>query len=266
MRRIASRQNPVVARYRAAARGDANGVVLLDGVHLVADAVAAGVTIQEAAVSAEYADAGECGAVAAKLERAGVDVVVATAPVMAALSPVRSTSPIVALAARPDRAQVFAREPACVVLIVDVQDPGNVGAILRVAEAAGSTGAIVAGGSADPFGWKALRGSMGSALRLPVRSDTGAIDDAISDARLHGCRLVAATPRDGRSLFEVDLRGPVVIMIGGEGSGLPPTLVAQADERVSVPMQAPVESLNAAVTAALLLYEARRQRRREVRT
>ena len=85
---------------------------------------------------------------------------------------------------------------------------------------------------------------------------------AVADARRHGCRIVATVPRGGRSLFDVDLTGPVAVLIGGEGAGLPPALVDAADERVTIPMQAPVESLNAAVTAALIVYEARRQRAR----
>jgi TrmH family RNA methyltransferase len=146
-----------------------------------------------------------------------------------------------------------------VVIVVDVQDPGNAGAIVRVAEAGGATGVIASGVTADPFGWKALRGSMGSALRLPVVNG-GAAAEAIADARRHGCRVIAAAPRGGRSVFDIDLTGPVAILIGGEGPGLAPSVVDAADERVTIPMQAPVESLNAAVTAALLVYEARRQR------
>jgi len=129
-----------------------------------------------------------------------------------------------------------------------------------VAEAAGATGLVAAGASANPFGWKALRGSMGSALRLPIASALSS-DAAIADARRRRCRVVATVPRGGRSLFEADLSGPVAVLIGGEGGGLPAALVDTADERVTIPMQAPVESLNAAVTAALILYEARRQRR-----
>ena len=141
---------------------------------------------------------------------------------------------------------------------MDVQDPGNVGAIARVAEAGGATGLIAAGASADPFGWKALRGSMGSSLRLPVVSASAA--EAIADARRHDCRIVAAVPRDGRTLYDAQLGGPVAILIGGEGAGLPPALCDSADERVTIPMAPPVESLNTAVAAALVVYEARRQR------
>jgi TrmH family RNA methyltransferase len=180
---------------------------------------------------------------------------------MDALSPVRSSSTVVALAERPSTSdQTLYKDIApLIVIAVDIQDPGNVGAITRVAEAGGASGMIAAGASAAPFGWKALRGSMGSALRLPILVQPSA-DRAVADARGHGCRIVATTPRDGRSLFEADYTGPIAILIGGEGPGLPPALVEGADERVTIPMQAPVESLNAAVTAALLVYEARRQR------
>jgi len=153
----------------------------------------------------------------------------------------------------------YAGAKTLVVVAVDVQDPGNTGAIVRVAEAGGATGVIASGAAADPFGWKALRGSMGSALRLPVVGGISSAD-AVADVRRHGCRVIAASPRGGRSLFEIDLRGPLAILIGGEGQGLAPALADIADEHVTIPMQAPVESLNAAVTAGLLVYEARRQR------
>ena len=87
--------------------------------------------------------------------------------------------------------------------------------------------------------------------------------DALADARRRGCRIVATVPRGGQSPSAIDLTGPVAIAIGGEGQGLAPELVAAADSRVSIPMAAPVESLNAAVTSALVLYEVRRQRSTE---
>ena len=261
VKRITSRQNPLVARYRAASRGELDGIVLLDGPHLIADALDARVPIRQAAVASEaHADA-EVRGLVARLTKGHVDLVSATAPVMSALSPVRSSSAIVALADRPnpDAGRLYAGAAALVVIASDVQDPGNIGAIVRVAEAGGATGVVAAGASADPFGWKALRGSMGSTLRLPVASGEHA-DQAVAQARRHGCRILATTPQGGRSLFDVNLKMPVAVLIGGEGAGLAPALVDAADERMTIPMQAPVESLNAAVTAALIVYEARRQR------
>jgi TrmH family RNA methyltransferase len=263
VKRVSSRQNSIVPLYRAAARGEARDVMLLDGVHLVTEAVAAGISIRHVTVKAEAMTITEIGLIADKLERSGVYVVTASASVMDTLSPVRSPSTIVALADRPamSATKVFDEAAPLVVVAVDVQDPGNVGAIVRVAEAGGATALIAAGACADPFGWKALRGSMGSALRLPILVLPDA-NRAVDDARRHGCRIVAATPRGGRSVFDLDYAGAVAVLIGSEGPGLPPALVEDADERVTIPMDAPVESLNTAVTAALIVYEARRQRTR----
>jgi len=258
---ISSRQNPIVARYRAAAHGDAEGVLLLDGSHLVDDGLAAGLHLREAAIVSTAEDDDELRSLIAALRDRGVDVVTVTTAVMDALSPVRSSSAIVALADRPATSSdaMYGGPAALVVIAVNVQDPGNLGAIVRVAEAGGATGLVAAGACADPFGWKALRGSMGSALRLPIAVAPDA-DAAIAAARSAGCRIVATTPRDGRPVSDAQFLGATALLIGGEGRGLPPAIVNAADERVTIPMAAPVESLNAAVTAALLVYEARRQR------
>ncbi|HKB09501.1 MAG TPA: RNA methyltransferase [Vicinamibacterales bacterium] len=257
---ITSRHNPLVARFRDAARGDAGAVMLLDGTHLVGDALAANVAVSVAAVTAASREKSDIHELADALGRRGTEVVTVTPAVMDAISPVRSPGGIVALAQRPAfRPHDFYVGAAPIVVIaIDVQDPGNVGAIVRVAEAAGATGVVAAGASANPFGWKALRGSMGSVLRVPV--GVGDVAAALEAAHQHRCRIIATVPRAGRSLFDTDLTGPAALLIGGEGAGLPAPLVERADERVTIPMQAPVESLNAAVTAAVVLYEARRQR------
>jgi TrmH family RNA methyltransferase len=258
---LTSRRNPIVARYRAAAKGDLEGLLLLDGPHLVADALAANVTIEHAIVATDASEAAGLQPLLAQLLARAVDTAAASSSVMAAVSPLRSPSAIVAIARRPeaDGKRVY-RSPRPLVLIVDdVQDPGNMGAIVRVAEAGGATGVLATGVSADPYGWKALRGSMGSALRLPV-DRVNDVERAVAEARSNGCRVIATAPRGGQSVFDIDMRAATAVLIGGEGAGLPPALIAAADERITIPMQAPVESLNAAVTAAIVVYEARRQR------
>lgn len=266
---ITSRQNPIVARFRAAARGESAELLLLDGVHLVGEALAAGIRVREAAMTREAEGTreapmrnarSEVAELADRLRRHDVPVVTVSSAVMEALSPVRSASPVVALAERPPAAggSVY-RDTPFVIIAIDVQDPGNVGAIVRVAEAGGASGVVCAGACADPFGWKALRGSMGSALRLPVLVHHD-VREATDEARRHGCRIVATSPRGGHPLFESDLRGPIAVLLGGEGPGLTSSQIEAADERVAIPMQPPVESLNTAVSAALIVYEARRQR------
>ena len=261
MKRITSRQNPLVARYRSIARGEAADLLLLDGPHLVADALAAGLRLRQVAIATEALARPDVRAIVGRLTQDRIETVTAAQPVMAALSPVRSSSAIVAIADRPapGGARLYAGPAPLVLIVSHIQDPGNVGAIVRVAEAGGATGVVATGTCADPFGWKALRGSMGSALRLPLAIREHA-DQAIAQARHRGCRIVATVPRGGRSLFEADLTPALAVLIGGEGAGLSPAVVDAADARVTVPMQPPVESLNAAVTAALVVYEARRQR------
>ena len=152
------------------------------------------------------------------------------------------------------------RPPPLVVVALDVQDPGNLGAIVRVAEAAGATGVVAAGACADPFGWKALRGSMGSALRLPVAT---VADASARPSPTRAGTAAASSPRrraaDGRS-STIDLRGADRRPHRRRRAGPRPDARRAGRRRtLTIPMQAPVESLNVAVAAALILYEARRQ-------
>jgi len=264
MRSITSRQNPVVARFRAlAAAADPTGArMLLDGVHLVRDAHESGHAFEIAAVSSSRLTSDtEEAQVAETLARAGVDVVQVPDVVFAAMSPVRTPSGLVAIAmGRPASAATICDTPDALLLVaIDVQDPGNVGALVRTAEAGGMTAAFVAGASANPFSWKAIRGSMGSALRLPVVS--GMTAPAVMEClRSGGVRAVAAVPRGGEDPDAVDWRGKVALVVGGEGGGLPDSVLSECDALVSIPMAARVESLNVAAAGAILVYAARRQR------
>jgi TrmH family RNA methyltransferase len=177
------------------------------------------------------------------------------------MSPVRQPSGIVAIAWLPrgSLAQALEREPQLVFLLDAVQDPGNVGAIVRAGEACGATGVIAGDGCADPYGWKALRGSMGSVFRVPVASNVP-LADAVRAIKARGIGVLAAVPRNGDALPDVNLRRAAAILLGGEGHGLPDTLLRLADGRLSIPMRRPVESLNVSIAAALIAYEASRQR------
>jgi RNA methyltransferase, TrmH family len=255
---ITSRQHAIVRQCRAIARGDTSQM-LLDGWHLLADAYAAGVPVELVAVRADMA-----ATHATTLERmaaGGTPIVQVADNVMAALSPVRTPSGVVALAARPviDRRALLAPAPALALAAIGVQDPGNVGALIRSADAGGATGVLLDIDSADPWGWKALRAAMGSAFRLPVLrvDDVRASLDTWQD---EGLAIVATDPRDGVEPGELDLTRPLVFVMGAEGTGLPADVLAAADLRVRIPMRARVESLNVAVAGALLVYEAARQR------
>lgn len=261
MHRISSRQNLVAKRFRQLGAGDPSGQwMLLDGEHLVTEALASGLHIDVVAFTDELVT-GRLAPMADELARSGVTVVTVTDQVLAAISPVRQPSGVVAIAQRPSATldRVFQVRPSLVLILNEVQDPGNVGAVVRAAEGCGATGIVVTTGSADPFSWKALRGGMGSTFRVPVATKES-LDSAISRARAAGLRVVATTARGGTPLPACDLRGDCAILLGGEGPGLPDGVVEAADERLTIPMRAPVESLNVAISAALVLYEAARQR------
>ena len=264
VRTISSRHNPVVAAFRAlAAAPDPEGRrVLLDGAHLIGEALDAGLAFETILVAASRrTGTTEAGRLARELEQRGLPLVEADDRAFDAVSPVRSPSGIAAIALRTaaEAASVCDRPDAFVLAIAGVQDPGNVGALLRSAEAGGVTGAFVTGTSANPFSWKALRGSMGSALRLPVV--TGVPPDRImTEMRQAEMRTVASVARGGSDPDVVSWKGRVGLWVGGEGPGLPDDLVEECDQRVTIPMAPQVESLNAAVAGALLVYAARRQR------
>ena len=265
MERISSRQNPLVQRVRALAHGgpeDAGeAVLLLDGEHLVREALGSGIRVDIAAFLEKALDSGLAD-LAAAVQQSGGRTVAVTPAVLAALSPVRQPSGVVAVARlrRPAMDAVFdGGRPPLIFVLTDVQDPGNVGAIIRAGEACGVTGVVAAERTADAFGWKALRGSMGSTFRVPVASRVG-LQEAAAAAKRRGIRVAAAVPRGGEALPSVDLRPASAVLLGGEGGGLPDAIVREADIRLSIPMRPPVESLNVAVAAALIAYEAARQR------
>ncbi len=268
MKQLSSRHHPLVATCRALARGrvearaeDDGGRLLLDGVHLVRDAAAAGLRLDTLAMTARFLGTPEGRAIVDDFASSPSELVEVSDAMMSAMSPVTTPSGLVAIASRPVRSldMVFERAPQLVVVGVGVQEPGNVGAIVRSAEACGATGVVFCGASADPFGWKALRGSMGSALRLPVTS-AGSLDEVFAAARRRGVRVAATRPRGGQPPRAADLRQPLALVLGGEGPGLPASVLDAADLCLSLPMREPVESLNVAVAAALFVYEAANQR------
>jgi TrmH family RNA methyltransferase len=137
-----------------------------------------------------------------------------------------------------------------------LQDPGNLGAVVRVAEATGCAGVVAAAGSADFFHPRAVRGSSGSVLRIPV-SGRVSFEPFARDAKEAGRILCGAVPSGGEDPFLQPPPRASVLVIGGEGPGLPAGAYRYLDRRLTIPMQAPVDSLNAAVAAALLLYASR---------
>jgi TrmH family RNA methyltransferase len=264
MKRLSSRQNPIVRAYRQLAREpDPTGArLLLDGAHLVREAHEAALSFESVVVAQSQLDrTSEEAVLAHSLQHSGMDVVSAADQVFAAISPVRSPSGIVAIVHRHPTTTdaILTQARLFALIVVEVQDPGNLGSLVRVAEAGGATGVIVAGESANPFSWKAIRGSMGSVLRLPI-ARSHSIDVVLHEVGETRAKTVAAVPRHGVDPDGVDWSGRIALLLGGEGTGLSDRIVTESDERVTIPMKSPVESLNVAASAAILIYAARRGR------
>jgi TrmH family RNA methyltransferase len=269
---ITSRDNRWLKQFRAALSGEeADALTGIEGARAVQTALRSGAEIAAVLVS-------ESGA--KHLERlqqwipTGARVLHTTDRLFAQVAATEAPQGIAALV-KPIVATLddLLRGTPLVLLMAGVQDPGNVGALIRTAEALGATGAAACSaggiGTANPFGPKALRASAGAALRLPILRGV-ATSILLAQLRLAGVRVYAASPDgpDALAPWEADWRAPAALLIGNEGAGLPPDLVRSADAAVRIPQAvapdaaAGMDSLNAAVAGSILLYEAARQRGR----
>lgn len=247
--RIDSPSNPrVAAAVRAVRDGE---TLLLEGARTIGDALDAGVvpSVVFAAADRTPVDAAAAG----RAQRAGAEIVEVSARVLARLSGLESTRALVALADVPD-ARLSDLAGARLVLLLDgLQDPANVGAILRAAEAFGAGGVVLTPGTASPFAPKAFRASAGSALRVPVAKGVLSTE-LVAWARAHGASLAGADAHLGDDPSTLRDVAPLVLAIGSEGHGLSAPVVQALDRRVTIPLSPRVESLNAAVATGILLY------------
>jgi RNA methyltransferase, TrmH family len=281
---ITSRENKWLKTFRAALRGTgpAEGEPIgVEGPKLVEDALRSGLQAEALLVS----EAGEASDLERILRAAGESeagiprsrVMRTTDKLFASVAGTETPQGVAALFLQPSwqfddvvRGAAAADgalrgAAALVVVMAAVQDPGNIGTIVRSAEAFGATGVVATRGSADPWSPKALRASAGSGLRFPLLRGM-AIPVLLAQLRVVGVKIVAASSHSvavtgAGADAAADLRGAVAIFIGNEGSGLPREIEHAADARISLPMSAAVESLNAGVAASVVLYEAARQRK-----
>lgn len=254
---ISSRQNQRLKDIRRLRRSKGDHAVL-EGPHLVAEAVTAGLFLETVLITPLYLASAEGAALVRRLAAAPLEV----APeLLEDVTDSDSPQGILAVAhlPRPGVAALPVRPGAPYLYLEGLQDPGNVGALARVAEAAGAVGIALSPGTAHPNHPRALRASAGSLLRLPVAVsvEPSALDSHLEAARPQWAALV---PRDGTDLWRASLDGTLILAVGAEGPGLSVDLTARADLRLTISMEAPVESLNATVAAALVLFEVRRRR------
>lgn len=255
---ISSRRNPLVGRLRDLheARGRRQQQqLLLEGTHLLQEALRLDLKLEVVLATPEWL-AGHGQLLAALPPRTRLQP--ATAEVLAAVATTRSPDGVVATAAPP--CLTIGRTPGFVLALDRLQDPGNLGTLLRTALAAGVEQVWLADG-ADPHAPKVLRASSGAALALPVeRLDGEGLRQRLLQAGVAGLQRLATRAGDGQPYWDLDWTQPTVLLLGNEGAGLAAELAALADHCVTIPHSTAVESLNVAVAAAPLLLERWRQR------
>lgn len=229
------------------------GKVLLDGAHLIT-AYAEPIGAPEILVVAASAqERPEIGALLASMPEATTRISLSDA-LFQELSPVDTPTGILALVAVPEIP--LQQAPQCIVLIEAVQDPGNLGSILRSAAAAGVEAAYLSAGCADAWSPKVLRGGMGAHFALPIREGV----DLVAVARIFPGEVVVTSLQGDANLFDLDLAGTVAFVVGNEGAGVSQSLHQAATRWVRIPMPGAAESLNVAAAAAVCFFERVRQR------
>lgn len=252
---ITSAQNPVVkllASLQTRERRRAEGLFLLDGEKLVGEALRSGTEVR-------YLVFDQAHEALAQSFPETVRRLCMPGRLIEKLSPSRTPQGVLAAAAYRERRLTEWTPGGQLVLLDRVQDPGNLGTVIRTAEALGFAGVVVSPDSADPYGPKAVRGSMGSVLRLPVfLGDTAG---AVSQLQNENYRVFAAVLNpDSLPVPECGFDQKSAVLIGNEGNGLPAGLAKRCDGSVMIPMDGAAESLNASAAAAILMWEMRRQR------
>ncbi len=247
--RIDSPSNPrIAAAVRAVREGE---TLLLEGARTLCDALDAAVVPDVVFAAPDLAPVDV--AAAERALAAGAEVVEVSRRVLARLSDLESTRALAALAPVPAARLADLAGRRLVLLLDGLQDPSNVGAILRAAEAFDAGGVVLTAGTASPFAPKAFRASAGSALRVPVARNVLSTE-AVEWVRSTGAALAGADAHGGEPPESLRGLAPLVLAIGSEGHGLSAPVVAALDRRVRVPVSWRVESLNAAVATGILLY------------
>jgi RNA methyltransferase, TrmH family len=261
LRRVEGRHNALVKELRKAfSQGDLtdDGHCAIEGMRILEEAIRSGIKFHAVFFNSSAL---------AKAERllpqlAGyVETLLLPDKLFATAVPSDSPQGVAALV----RCPVFAADDVLaksgsgpILAIAGVQDPGNLGTILRSAEAFGAAGVVLGEGTVSAFNSKTVRASAGSVFRLPIARVK--LAEVLPQMRSRGLRLVATSSHKGTPLHDAQLTGPLAIFIGSEGAGLPRELLAAMDETLAIPHSEKVESLNAGVAASIVLYEVARQR------
>ncbi|MCA1576109.1 MAG: RNA methyltransferase [Acidobacteria bacterium] len=260
---ITSRDNSLLRQARAVRDGKVDDLIFVEGLRLCVEALRSNLELETVIVSEQLARKEHAAEPIAEISRASRRAGSVSEKLLESISYTKTPQGIVVLARRPEsseqRLAASLTDNPLLVLLHQINNPVNVGAILRTAEAAGATGIIATKNTSDPFSPKSLRGAMGSAFRLPVWRDAE-FTRAVDWCRAKTIRLVGTAAGATVRHTDWDWTRSTALVLGPESTGLTPDELKTTDQTVSIPMFGEVESLNVSVAAGILLYEAARQR------
>jgi TrmH family RNA methyltransferase len=260
---ISSLSNPRIKHLRelmSKGQVDSENRIPVEGLKLIREALQSGLAVGEVYVCASKAQEKPLQEVLNRTERLGIKRQFVADRVYNAVVDTEASQGIVALVKLPrfQLSDVTGNSPF-LFLAHQLQDPGNLGTLIRSAEAFGVRAVLLTEKTVSPVNQKAVRASAGSLFRMPVLAGFNP-HRLLDDLRQHGFKLVAATAQGGEDFRKVDYRGPTALVVGNEGSGLPKSALQQIHLRVTIPLSVNVESLNVAVASSIILSEAARQR------
>jgi TrmH family RNA methyltransferase len=261
---ITSRDNSLLRQARAVRDGKIKDLIFVEGLRLCEEALRSSLPIEAVIFSDQIAQKDKAASTIAELTKIAKRSGEVSEKLLESVSYTKTPQGVVVLAPRPDSSssRLSVNNSPLLVVMHEINNPVNVGAIIRTAEGAGATGAIATSNTSDPFSPKSLRGAMGSAFRLPIWTGPG-FQEVIEWCDSHKIQTICADAASTRSFTEVDWTEPRALILGRESTGLSEEEMRAADHSVRIPMQGSVESLNVAVAAGVLLYEAARQRGRK---
>jgi len=261
---ITSRDNERLKFVRRVRDGKESRFILIEGLRLAEEAFASGIKIRSIFVTDDFILSEAFGKSNENLDGRLTDTFVVSDSILGSISDAKTPQGILLIGDRPndrDLVELFTRSDFDLpisVFLYQVNNPSNLGAVIRTAEASGARGVITSNNSADAYSAKAIRASAGSALRMQVVSDVD-FANCVEEARRAGVRIAAIDAKGTIGHTKIDWKAPTMLIFGSEAFGLPDELIYRADVVVSVEMASPVESLNLAVSAGIVLFEARRQ-------
>jgi TrmH family RNA methyltransferase len=260
---ITSRDNSLLRLARAVRDGKDVEYIFVEGLRLCEEALRSALEIEAVIVSEELLRKERAAAVIAELDRAAKRSASISEKLLESISYTKTPQGIVVLAARPEaterRLDASLTSDTLLIVLHQLNNPVNVGAIVRTAEAAGATGIITTRNTSDPFSPKSLRGAMGSAFRLPIWRNTD-FEQAVAWCRERRISLLGTAASAEMKHTDWDWKRPSALVLGPESTGLSDEELKATDQTLKIPMQGEVESLNVSVAAGILLYEAARQR------